>query len=561
MSSDTQRAALARLLLEVHQQPGAHALTRRQPARLFRDMPQILQWAAGRSLGESAPAVACTGADLQLAAKWLVRQTCLRQGADVLTVMGLASGFTRDDLRQHYRLLIRLTHPDFMAAHPGSAPWPEDAAQRINIANDALLRRLGDADTDPGGPEPPPPQAVHAPPPPPAWPRPPSVPPRPRQGSSAAGQRHAGSAWESISPRTKMAGAATGAVLCVVALIWGNGNSSGSRLVARPAAPAIAAPTAVVVTTQAAPAEQPAAQPQPQPQPLPVQAEPLPEKAGGSAPPTLSTRLPESAPLASLSAQLPRVLPPSPTSAPMEPAPSPAPRTSAPAAVQVAVQTVATQAQPRAPAVPQRPAADEPAAKAESALRWWEMSPPETSVALMGSTEPVTAVAPVAPAAPVAPLMRDPPPAVVLAAATRPAAVVPPPDAAPVPPPVVVPSPVPTSLGMADVQGVMSNLLGHLGAGRAHEVVAMVVSGRGNSGDFSQRYREWLGSSRVKGLGVVSMEARPRQDQLWVDGTVELRLTTEEGQADRRFLPFRATFEGEPAKVVLVGLSVRQVQP
>lgn len=472
MSDEAQRAALARLLLEVQRQPGLHALAARQPAALFDGMRQVLQWAAGRQLDVMASTLARTEADLQHAAMWLVRQTCLRPGADALTVLGLAPGFTRASLREHYRLLIRLMHPDFMAAHQGETPWPDDAAQRINTANDTLLRRLGDAEEDPGEPEPVAPPAPVAPAA-PAYAHPQPAPagyPRAKPATTDPGW-----SWDSISPRAKMAGAATGALLCAVALVWGNSGSGGSRLVARPPAKSVPTPQSALnvsdvahpVTTVPSPA---------------VQPEELVQVASVAAGNTPTVQV--------------------------HPATTQAAKTAAEVSAADVASPPATVGSSTAVA----------AAPAEQVARWWE-----STVALPKS-----------------------PPAEALVTT---------------PPTTEAPPPPPTRLGMADVQTLMTNLMGHLGHGRVQEAVTMVAAGQGGSGDFARRYREWLGSHSVQGMGVVTMEAKPRNGQLWVDGTVELRVTTADGQADRRFLPFRAAFEGEPQQAVLVSLSLRPAQP
>lgn len=490
---------LARLLLAVQRQPGQHAMAQRQPPLLFEHMRVVLQWAAGRQLAAAGQA-GCSETELQHAAMWLVRQTCLRAGADPLTVMGLASGFTRERLRDHYRLLIRLTHPDFMAGHEGEAPWPADAAQRINTANDALLRRLGDADIDPGEPEPPPPQTVHAPQP-PAWPQTPARPPRPAAARAKAAPDDGESLWSRMPTSAKMAGAAGGALLCVVALLWSNGGTQRTHLVARPALPPATPPAAAQTGPAQAPEEAEVAA---------ASSGLAVVESGRSFLPSLASLLPAPAPAPEpepASAPAPAVVTPRTTPADM-PRPQPA-RTAA--------------AAPAREVVPQARPRTEP--------EWWE-STPSQAPQLTPASSLVTTVAP-APQA-----VAEPPPH-------------------PPPPPPAPPPPPPTRLTMVDVQLQMTHLLGHLGQGRAREIAAMVSRGRAGQ-EFQQRFQDWLGTSRVNGLGAVSMQARPSNGQLWVDGTAELHLSTAEGQSDRRVLPFRAMFDGEPGAAALVGMTLRQ---
>lgn len=507
MSSEAEadQAELAHLLLAVQRQPGQHALARRQPALLFAHMRVVLQWAAGRHLAAASQATGHSEASLQHAATWLVRQTCLRPGADPLAVMGLASGFTRERLRDHYRLLIRLTHPDFMAAHEGEAPWPADAAQRINTANDALLRRLGEADVDPGEPAPPPAQAqvVHPAAPPAAWPTPPARPARPAPATPA----DAGRLWRGISPRIKMAGAATGALLCVLALVWSNDSGHrNTRLVARPAPPPPAAPATAGVPWVPKPGELDGTPEAPFAEPLPgpaAVAVATPAPMPGPAPVTV----PAPAPVAVA------VAPP--------PAPRPAVVISTPPAPEAPVR--------RTPAAPVAapPPAPTPTPTQAPAPAWWEATPS---------------------------------PAPHLTPATTLAAAAPPPAPAPVAePPPAPPPPPPTRLTMRDVQPQITQLLEHLGHGQPREVAAMMAPGAGT--DFPQRFEDWLGTGRVRGMGTVSMAARRRDGQLWVDGTAELHVRTADGLNDHRFLPFRARFEGEPGAARLLGVTLRQGQP
>jgi curved DNA-binding protein CbpA len=59
----------------------------------------------------------------------------LRPGANHYEVLGLTRGGDLAALREHYRLLIRMTHPDFAG---DGEKWPDDAAARVNRANDTL---------------------------------------------------------------------------------------------------------------------------------------------------------------------------------------------------------------------------------------------------------------------------------------------------------------------------------------------------------------------------------------------------------------------------------------
>ncbi|MEX1167275.1 MAG: DnaJ domain-containing protein, partial [Hydrogenophaga sp.] len=115
--------------------PGRYAVVLREPRLLFDHPMAVMQLAAGRELLEFATAPGPLLAAARQAARFFVRFVMLAPGSDHYALLGLTPGFLPTQLREHYRLMIRLTHPDFAA--PGDT-WPKDAAARINIANDVL---------------------------------------------------------------------------------------------------------------------------------------------------------------------------------------------------------------------------------------------------------------------------------------------------------------------------------------------------------------------------------------------------------------------------------------
>lgn len=131
-------SSLLPALLDFERSPGRYRVVLREPRPLFEHTLAVLQLAVGRSvdgLADLAHEPAQTD-ELKRAARFFVRTVLLRPGVDHYTLLGLAPGCEADELREHYRLMIRLTHPDF-AAGSGEA-WPADAATRINQANDVL---------------------------------------------------------------------------------------------------------------------------------------------------------------------------------------------------------------------------------------------------------------------------------------------------------------------------------------------------------------------------------------------------------------------------------------
>ncbi|MCW5668996.1 MAG: J domain-containing protein [Hydrogenophaga sp.] len=124
-------------LLAFERAPGRYPVARREPRPLFAHIDSVMRLAAGRVV-EGLPADASSNLDLRRAARFFVRTVMLRPGADPYTVLGLTPAFEPAQLREHHRLMIRLTHPDFEAA---GERWPAGAAARVNLAKDLLSWR------------------------------------------------------------------------------------------------------------------------------------------------------------------------------------------------------------------------------------------------------------------------------------------------------------------------------------------------------------------------------------------------------------------------------------
>lgn len=152
MTPANEAAALQMLvqtLLDFERAPGRYAVALREPRPLFDATHAVMLLAAGRPVDGLPPLLPGqhTGA-IQQAARFFVRTVLLRPGVDHYGLLGLTPGFEPETLlRDHYRLMIRLTHPDFAAS--GEA-WPEDAASRINIANGVLGSAVKRAEYDAG---------------------------------------------------------------------------------------------------------------------------------------------------------------------------------------------------------------------------------------------------------------------------------------------------------------------------------------------------------------------------------------------------------------------------
>lgn len=121
-------------LLDFERSPGRYPVALREPRPLFDHIDSVMLIAAGRPV-EGLRVAPANEHELHRAARFFVRTVMLRPGADPLTLLGLSPGFEPAQLREHYRLMIRLTHPDFVAQ---GERWPSDAATRINLAKDLL---------------------------------------------------------------------------------------------------------------------------------------------------------------------------------------------------------------------------------------------------------------------------------------------------------------------------------------------------------------------------------------------------------------------------------------
>lgn len=140
-TEDTQAASpllsdVCQTLLAFEQMPGRYPVALREPAQLFDHLSVVLQLATGRPVAGLAAEGEEAEAGARRAARYFVRTVMLRPGADHYTLLGVTPGSTPETLRDHYRMMIRLTHPDFAAS---GESWPADAATRINIANDVLI--------------------------------------------------------------------------------------------------------------------------------------------------------------------------------------------------------------------------------------------------------------------------------------------------------------------------------------------------------------------------------------------------------------------------------------
>jgi len=133
--AESSRQALAAALLDYSQAPGRYQVRLRQPQVLFAAMREVLQIAVGRE-GEAVAGGAGQTALLRDAARFFVRAAMLFPGADHYALLAIDRTVDTPELKDRYRLMMRLLHPDFSGADSGQ--WPADAAVRVNRAYDVL---------------------------------------------------------------------------------------------------------------------------------------------------------------------------------------------------------------------------------------------------------------------------------------------------------------------------------------------------------------------------------------------------------------------------------------
>lgn len=121
--------ALSEALLQYYAVPGRFSLMLRQPLIAFQQFDKIILWAQGKVQDEADE----RKEELQKASIFFVQRVCFRGENTHYDVLGLEREFSADVLRQRYRALIGLTHPD-----RNISGLPVNAAVRINKAYDIL---------------------------------------------------------------------------------------------------------------------------------------------------------------------------------------------------------------------------------------------------------------------------------------------------------------------------------------------------------------------------------------------------------------------------------------
>jgi DnaJ domain len=211
LEAGSSRQGLGAALLDYSRSPGKYQVAQRQPPALFVALRDVLQIAVGRE----GDAGADEAAGLHDPARFFIRTALLYPGADHYALLGLERNAGNADLKDRYRLMMRLLHPDFSG--PTAGAWPPDSAVRVNkayeVLSSAVQRREYDASLGPL------PMPVL---------------------TSSAGARGAGAVPAQVVPKTRessfrklaLACALAGAVF-VVLMLFAGGASETNQLVQR----------------------------------------------------------------------------------------------------------------------------------------------------------------------------------------------------------------------------------------------------------------------------------------------------------------------------------------
>jgi DnaJ domain len=135
------RRALFSLALDFYRQPLRHRGWVNATHPLPAEAEDLLAGVAAGSgsLERRAASLGVNPEELRAAGRFFIHQVWLVEGADPYRTLGLAPGASLDQVRDHYRKLIRIYHPDRVGA---LGEWDTAYAARINRAY-RLLRDPG----------------------------------------------------------------------------------------------------------------------------------------------------------------------------------------------------------------------------------------------------------------------------------------------------------------------------------------------------------------------------------------------------------------------------------
>jgi hypothetical protein len=147
MSEPGTADLIADLLLRYYREPMRYRGQAPREAKGLGHLNVVLRLALGRPVEFAEPALREPGAtaELERAAAFYIQQNFFREGASHYDILGLAPGASSDSVRENFRLLMQLIHPD---RHGADTEWPEGYAARANRAYSVLKGAQTRADYD-----------------------------------------------------------------------------------------------------------------------------------------------------------------------------------------------------------------------------------------------------------------------------------------------------------------------------------------------------------------------------------------------------------------------------
>lgn len=514
-------------LLDYFSAPGSYQLSLREPSLLFASVREILQIAAGRGAATEE------GEKLRQAAVFFIRAALLFPGADHYAVLGYPARADAADAKERYRLLMRLTHPDF--ATPGAAAWPADAAVRVNRAYEVLsspvLRREYDEQL--------------------ASNRAPA--PAPVASSSSARPGPPARRGESERSARKKVVAVIAALLAAAGIALLLPRSEPDQLVQRVAV--ASASRHQKTRAESAPAVAPAALESSERLSTSAPQEPV-AAVMPAAPPPEAPR-PRSA-----AAPLPVAPASPPVAVAQAPVPVPAPEPRLPATTPVSPPAPAHAATVRALPKPTQPT------RAPEPREWREAVRPPERVAAAPSVQVPSAPAPSTLAVPRLPEATRPQPAIVAAiplppaqpAAVQPIPLAPPPAAAtPVAIARTVATVAPIAPTLADAQPILTQLLHNMESAGNGEQLLRVLDTKARQAPgargLSTQFDRMVQSGRPVRVSQVEFRGETRDGVLLVTGRMRIHAGEPTiGSYGQKFI-LRAEFTMSAGKILLTGLS------
>jgi hypothetical protein len=124
---------IADLLQRYYRNPMRYRAQSPCEAHALGHLDVVLRLALGRPVELSDPALRepARVVELERAAAFYIQQSFFREGASHYDILGLAPDASADAVRENFRLLMQLIHPD---RHGVDTPWPESFAARANRA-------------------------------------------------------------------------------------------------------------------------------------------------------------------------------------------------------------------------------------------------------------------------------------------------------------------------------------------------------------------------------------------------------------------------------------------